>query len=223
MPPSLSGPAAPPLSGKPARHMVILLHGLGVDGNDLFGLVPSLAPHVPDAAFAAPHAPFPCDMAPYGRQWFSLQDLSPDLLLAQLNAIAPLVDAFIDEHLAAHGLSDADLALVGFSQGTMTALHVGLRRPRPCAGLIGFSGALIDDDHLAAEIRCRPRTLLIHGEDDTVVNPSRLVRAEAVLTALGVPVQAHLRPGLEHAIDEEGLKLAADFLRQAFYTTESAG
>lgn len=223
MPPSLSGPTAAPLSGKPARHMVILLHGLGVNGNDLFGLVPSLAPHVPDAAFAAPHAPFPCDMAPYGRQWFSLQDLSSDLLLAQLNAITPQVNAFIDEHLAAHGLGDTDLALIGFSQGTMTALHVALRRPRPCAGLIGFSGALIDDDRLAAEIRCRPRTLLIHGENDNVVNPSRLVRAEAILTTLGVPVQAHLRPGLEHGIDEGGLELAAGFLRQAFAMAESGG
>jgi len=126
--------AGPGKDGRKARALVVFLHGLGADGNDLISLAPLLESVLPDTAFASPHAPFPCDMAPLGRQWFSLQDRDPDVLLAGVQAAAPLLNAFLDQELKAHGLSDERLALVGFSQGTMIALHVALRRPRPCAG-----------------------------------------------------------------------------------------
>ena len=141
--PALSGPSRPPaLGGRPSR-LVILLHGLGADGNDLIGLAPYWAPLLPTTEFLSPNAPFPCDMAPYGYQWFSAQDRSPAAVLAGVRAAAPFLDAFIDDALAERGLDDADLALVGFSQGTMMALYVGLRRSQPVAGILGFSGRLL--------------------------------------------------------------------------------
>jgi phospholipase/carboxylesterase len=214
--PSLSGPVRRPASGAKPRQLVLLLHGLGADGNDLIGLAPYWAPLLPEAEFVAPDAPFPCDMAPFGRQWFSFQDRSPETILAGVRAAAPLLDAFIDEALTARGLSDSELALVGFSQGTMMSLHVGLRRAKAAAAIVGFSGRLIDAESLAQEIRSRPPVLLIHGDADDVVPPQSLPMAATALAAAGVPVETLVCPGLGHGIDEEGLRRGGAFLRQAF-------
>lgn len=221
--PRLTGPSAAPLSGGPARQLVVLLHGVGADGADLMALVPYVAPALPDAAFIAPDGPAPCDMAPYGRQWFSLADRSVAALSTGVRAVAPVLDAFIDEQLAHHGLSDTDLVLVGFSQGTMLALHVAPRRVRACAALVGFSGAMLAPEALAGEIKSRPRILLIHGEDDEVVNPACLGEAEQSLSALGIPVLAELRPGLGHSIDGPGLGLAVGFIRQVLGLEDETG
>ncbi|HET8728087.1 MAG TPA: alpha/beta fold hydrolase, partial [Alphaproteobacteria bacterium] len=152
----------PPASGGAPRRLVLLLHGLGADGRDLIGLAPHWAPYLPDAEFLAPDAPDPCDMAPFGYQWFSLQEHTPARLEAGVRAAAGPLDAFIDQALAERGLTDADLALVGFSQGTMMALHVALRRKQPCAAIVGYSGALVAPETLAAEIGARPPVLLVH-------------------------------------------------------------
>jgi phospholipase/carboxylesterase len=154
-------------------------------------------------------------MAPYGYQWFSLQDRSPATILAGVRAAAPVLDAFIDEALESRGLAEKDLALIGFSQGTMMSLYVGLRRARPVAGIVGFSGALVGAELLAGEIRSRPRVLLVHGDADQMVPFEALAMAERMLTAVDVPVETLTRPGLGHGIDEAGLKAAARFLTEA--------
>lgn len=215
-PTTLSGPSVEPASGGPAAQLVILLHGVGVDGSDLIELAPFFATILPDAAFVAPDAPFAFDMAPFGRQWFSLADRSLPAISAGVRTTAPILDAFIDEQIALWGVQPSDVALVGFSQGTMMALHVALRRPRPVAAVIGFSGALVDPDELPREITARPRTLLIHGEKDEVVNPGCLTIAERALAGVGVPVLTELRPGLGHGIDGPGAQMALGFLGQVF-------
>lgn len=212
--PTLTGPIHKPSSGGAARRLVILLHGLGADGHDLIGLAPVWSPLLPDAEFVAPNAPFPCDMAPYGFQWFSLQDRSPETILAGVRAAAPILDAFIDDALTARGLAEKDLALVGFSQGTMMSLYVGLRRARAVAGIVGYSGALIGAESLAADISAKPRVLLVHGDADTMVPFQALALAETALRAAGLAVETLARPGLGHGIDEEGLKAGARFLRE---------
>ena len=209
----LSGPSRPPAAGGKPKQLVILLHGLGADGNDLIGLAPYWAPLLPDAEFVSPNAPFPCDMAPHGYQWFSAQDRSPAAVLAGVRAAAPMLDAFIDEALAERGLSDADLALVGFSQGTMMSLFVGLRRAQPPAGILGFSGRLLAPELLASELRSRPRVLLVHGTEDPLVPYASLAAAEAALKEVGVPVETLTCPGIGHSIDENGLRRGGMFLR----------
>src|SRR5438093_5891480 len=157
---ALSGPSRPPLAGGKPRSLVILLHGLGADGNDLIGLQQYWGQLVPEAEFVSPHAPFPCDMAPWGYQWFSVQDRSPAAVLAGVRAAAPALDAFIDEELQKRGLDEGDAALVGFSQGTMMSLFVGLRRAKPLAAIVGYSGRLIAPELLSSELRSRPPALL---------------------------------------------------------------
>lgn len=210
----LSGPSFGPGAGGPPRQLVILLHGVGADGQDLVGLAPMLARDLPHARFVAPDGPQACDLAPYGRQWFSLQDRRPASMLAGVVRTAPLVDAFIDEELARHGLDDASLALVGFSQGTMTSLHVGPRRPRPMACILGFSGALLGAATLPGEARSRPPVMLIHGDADDVVPVEALFDAADGLQAAEIPVQWIVRPNLPHSIDPEGIAAGGRFLRE---------
>jgi phospholipase/carboxylesterase len=217
MTPALSGPSRPPASGGRPSRLVILLHGLGADGNDLIGLAPHWAPLLPTAEFLSPNAPFPCDMAPYGYQWFSAQDRSPTAVLAGVRAAAPLLQAFIDDALAERGLDDADLALVGFSQGTMMSLFVGLRRAKPVAGIVGFSGRLLAPELLAEELRSRPRMLLVHGTDDPLVPYESLAIAEAALEGAGIPVETLTCEGIGHSIDENGLRRAGSFLKDMLY------
>jgi phospholipase/carboxylesterase len=210
----LEGPSRPPAAGSKPRRLVVLLHGLGADGNDLIGLAPAWARLLPEAEFVSPNAPFPCDMAPSGYQWFSAQDRSPAAVLAGVRAAAPILDAFLDEALASRGLGDGDLALVGFSQGTMMALFVGLRRAQAAAGILGYSGRLLAPDLLAGELRSRPPVLLVHGTEDPLVPYESLAAAKAALDKLGVASETLTCPGIGHSIDEAGLRRGGQFLQR---------
>ncbi|MBV9374005.1 MAG: prolyl oligopeptidase family serine peptidase [Alphaproteobacteria bacterium] len=217
--PRLAGPSRPPASGGKPRRLVILLHGLGADGNDLIGLAPYWARLLPDAEFLSPNASFPCDMAPYGYQWFSSQDRSPEAVLGGVRAAAPVLDAFIDEALEERHLGSSALALVGFSQGTMMSLFVGLRRAEPVAGIVGFSGRLLAPELLASELRSRPPTLLVHGTEDPVVPYSSMAAAETALKAAGVPVETVTAVGIGHSIDDQGLRRGGQFLKRVLIGT----
>jgi phospholipase/carboxylesterase len=210
----LSGPSSPPAADGKPRRLVALLHGLGADGNDLIGLAASWARLLPEAEFVSPNAPFPCDMAPYGYQWFSAQDRSPAAVLAGVRAAAPILDAFLDDALRARGLGDGELALVGFSQGTMMALFVGLRRAQAAAGILGYSGRLLAPELLAQELRARPQVLLVHGTEDPLVPYQSLAAAKAALDAIGVPTETLTCPGTGHSIDEAGLRRGGQFLQR---------
>ena len=211
---SLSGPSFPPQSGGKPNRLVILLHGLGADGNDLIGLAPYWAPLLPETEFLSPNAPFPCDMAPYGYQWMSVRDPSPEARLAGARAAAGILDAFIDDELSKRGLAESQLALVGFSQGTMMSLYVGPRRERQLAGIVGFSGRLIAPALLKDEIRSRPPVLLVHGTEDAMVPYSSMAEAESALNDAGVAVETLTCPGVGHGIDEQGLRDGGQFLER---------
>ncbi len=213
---TLDGPRLAPASGGPARQLVIFLHGYGADGNDLIGLGREWQHLLPDAAFVSPHAPEPCGMAPMGRQWFALTRLDPDEYWTGVRHAAPALDAFIDAELDRHGLDDSRLALVGFSQGTMMSLHVGLRRARPAAGILGYSGALAGPEHLDAEIAARPPVLLVHGDRDEVIPVAALQIAAQALGRAEVPVQWHVSHGVGHGIAPDGLALGGQFLGEVF-------
>lgn len=211
---ALSGPSQAPASGGPAKQLIIFLHGVGADGNDLISLAPLMAEFFPDAHFVSPNAPFPCDMAPFGYQWFSLQDRNPEVLLEGVRKAEPILNDFINEQLEKVNLSDDKLALVGFSQGTMTALHTALRRPNACACILGYSGALLMPGILPDEIKSRPPVCLVHGEADEVVPFVALDEAQRGLMNAGVEVEAHSNPELGHGIDPGGLKIGVDFLKK---------
>jgi len=209
---ALSGPAREPASGKKAASLVVFLHGYGADGEDLIGLAPHWQDILPDTAFVSPHAPFPCEEAPYGRQWFGFRGRDEAAILAGTELAARILSAFIDRELAARGLAPDRLALVGFSQGTMLSLHVGMRCEKPIAGIVGYSGSLIAPQKLPGDIQSRPPVLLIHGDADPLVPFAAMETAAKALRALGVEVTTERRPGLPHSIDPSGLAKGGRFL-----------
>ena len=203
------GPRWGPASGGAPRSLVLLMHGVGADGFDLIDLAPGWGRAVPEALFLAPHAPDPCDLVPHGRQWFSLQDRTPARVLAGVRLAAAALETRIAAELARLGLRDADLGLMGFSQGAMTALFTGLRRRAAPACVLAYSGALPGAELLDAEIASRPPVLIVHGEADPTVPVAAGRHAESALCKAGVEVEAAYRPGLEHGIDEVGISLGA--------------
>jgi phospholipase/carboxylesterase len=216
----LDGPRLAPRSG-PARQLVIFLHGYGADGNDLIEIGRAWQQAMPQAAFVSPHAPEPCGQAPAGRQWFALTFRDPNERWVGVNKTAPLLERFLEVELARHKLPPSALALVGFSQGTMMALHVGLRRPVAPAAIVGYSGLLVlppelNAETFAAEIKSRPPILLVHGERDDLIPAQALFQAAQGLAALEVPVEWHLSAGIGHGIDAEGLRHGGEFLARRF-------
>jgi phospholipase/carboxylesterase len=212
---SLDGPLALPASGGDPQSLVIFLHGYGSNGADLIGLAPYWRAALPDTLFIAPNAPQACPGAPGGYQWWPLTSLEPEARAAGVRQPVAALNAFIDDQLKRYGLTEDRLALVGFSQGTMVALHAGPRRQRPLAGIVGYSGMLADPAALAAEVRTRPPVLLVHGDADAVLPVMALHEAKATLDSLGFGISTHVSAGLGHSIDEVGLRLGQQFLSDA--------
>jgi len=204
----------PPRSGGKARHVVILLHGVGDSGAGLIDLGEFWRKDLPEVEFIAPDAPFPFDGAPFGRQWFSLQDRSPAAILKGVQQSASLLDAFLDHVLTSRNLPAGRLALVGFSQGTMMSLYVGPRRSESLAGVIGYSGRLAGGESLPLAQASSPSFLLIHGQQDEVVDFAELAKAEQGLRRAGYKVDSMARPHLGHSIDKAGLDAGLNFLSQ---------
>ena len=209
MPITLEGPSLAPLSCGKAVYLVVLLHGMGSDGQGLIDIALNWQPTSPKAEFVAPHGPFACDG---GRQWFNTETQSLEAQLAATREAAAILDTYLDELLAARRLDDSHLALLGFSQGAALALHVGLRRQKPIAGIVAFSGSLPFPELVPEEMRIKPPVLLVHGEADPIVPFESMRTTKDALKALDVPVRALKRPGLGHAIDDDGVIAADDFL-----------
>jgi phospholipase/carboxylesterase len=212
----LNGPRLNPQSG-PAQQLVVFLHGYGADGNDLIDIGRAWQQYLPHAAFVSPHASEPCGQAATGRQWFPLTFRDPNERWIGVNKAAPLLDRLLDAELQRHQLPPSALALVGFSQGTMMALHVGLRRAAAPAAIVGYSGVLVlppdvDPDSFAASIKSRPPVLLVHGDRDDLIPAQALFQATQGLAALDVPAEWHLSAGVGHGIDAEGLRHGGEFL-----------
>ena len=216
----LDGPRLEPRSGA-ARQLVVFLHGYGADGNDLIEIGRAWQQLLPHAAFVSPHAPRPCGQAPTGREWFPLTFRNPEERWTGVNEAGPILDSFVDAELKRRNLPPTALALVGFSQGTMMSLHVGLRCAVAPAGIVGYSGMFVVPENLepelfAAEIRSRPPVLLIHGDADQLIPVQALMHAAQGLAALNVPVEWHISAGIGHGIDQEGLRQGGEFLAKCF-------
>jgi phospholipase/carboxylesterase len=215
MTPQLTGPRLPAASGR-ADCLVVFCHGYGADGNDLIGLGQHWQRLMPTAAFVSPHAPERCAMSPMGYQWFGITRLDPAEMARGVERAGPVLEAFIDAELARLGLDASRLALVGFSQGTMMSLHVGLRRKVSPAAIVGYSGMLAGADRLPEQIAARPPVLLVHGDADEVIPVEALFASAHGLGAAGVHAAWHVSRGVGHGIAPDGLELAGKFLADAF-------
>ena len=205
-----------PASGE-VRAAVIFLHGYGANGADLLGLADPLAEHMPDTLFLSPDAPEACAGAPFGFQWFPIPWIdgsSEDDSEAGMLRAAEDLNAFIDGVMVDEDLLPEQVMVLGFSQGTMMALHVLPRREDPVAGIVAFSGRLLQPELLADQVQSRPPVLLIHGDRDDVVPPQSLPAAAEALQESGWDeVFAHVMKGTTHGIAPDGLQVALAFMR----------
>lgn len=228
---SLSGPSKPPASGSPAKQAVVFLHGYGADGNDLIGLAPFFAQALPDTAFFSPDAPQRGEMG-FGRQWLSLRGYDPNELRRDpdrmadvfqgmydgIEAAAAPLNTYLEEIQTDLGLSPEHIALIGFSQGTMMAMHVALRRSPALGAVVGYSGALIGSDKLADDLQAKPPLLLVHGAADEVVPVMALTHMQQALDNLEIPYTSHVVPDHGHGIEQVGATLGRDFLAEHLLT-----
>ena len=199
-----------------ADAVVVFLHGYGADGADLLGLADPLAPHLPGVAFHAPDAPERSVNNPFGYQWFPIPWLDGSSEAEAREAMARsvnLLDDWLDTVLTAEGLTADRMVVVGFSQGTMMALHVLPRRDTAVAGIVGFSGRLLTPDLLAAEARVKPPVLLVHGDQDPMVPFQDMQVAGEALERAGFTVYGHVMKGTGHGISPDGLSVALSFLK----------
>jgi len=211
--PALNGPSRLPVTSK-ANSAVIMLHGRGSDGNDMIGLVNYFQNNLPNTAFFAPHAPHSFEDSPVGFQWYSSS--TPELRIQGVIDVASSVDMYIDQVVSSLDIKTSNVALLGFSQGCITALHVGPRRADPLAGIVGLSGAITTSSDLGQQAKNSTPILLVHGEDDQVL-PARLsVEASETLMELGIPVDLHIIPDLRHSIDSRVISIVTDFLLKVF-------
>lgn len=208
----VNGSSLQPLSGGVPKKIVLLLHGYGSNGADLISLAPHWQKALPEALFLAPNAPQRCGRTGPSYQWWQLAAFTPQALATGAAAAAPVIDAFIDRKLKQYDLDESDLAIVGFSQGTMMALHVGLRRTKQIAGILGYSGMLTGAIELAQRKITKPPVLLVHGSADPIVPVSALHAAEAALSRLGIEVETHVSANVGHNVDPVGLRLGAEFI-----------
>ncbi len=225
---ALSGPSLPPRSGDPTS-VVVLLHGYGASGNDLIGLAPFFSQALPKTIFYAPNAAERWEGgAPGAYQWFGLAGYDPDMvrrdpermggtfnnMIEGAEKAAVALNLYLDQILEHHGLTADRMILLGFSQGTMMALHVGLRRADQLAGILGYSGALLGANRLSDEILAKPPVTLIHGEDDPVVPIQAMAAIEKGLSSVGIEADTYAIPGLQHGIDGSGAQIGAAFLKK---------
>jgi phospholipase/carboxylesterase len=152
-----------------------------------------------------------------GRQWFPIPWIdgsSEEESNAGLERAAADMDAFLDGVMIEEDLLPEQVMVLGFSQGTMMALHVVPRREDAIAGIVAFSGRLLQSDVLADQTQSRPPVLLIHGDQDDVVPAhSSHLAAPALQDAGWKEVYAHIMKGTGHGIAPDGLQVALAFMR----------
>jgi len=218
----IDGPFIVPKSG-PAKNLVIFLHGYGSNGDDLISIGQEWAPYLPDTAFVSPNAPEVCEIWSQGYQWFSIRAIDPDAFEREKQAekAMPALNAFLDAQLAKWGVPESRLLVAGFSQGAMMAMYTMPRRQKPCAGVIGYSGMLIEAEALKQPEMVKIPVLAIHGDRDEVVPPASLDAIERGFSAAGYDVETVLRPGLGHGIDGFGLTRGLDFVKECFEKAEN--
>ncbi|MBS0295218.1 MAG: dienelactone hydrolase family protein [Proteobacteria bacterium] len=207
----LTGPSMAPASGGDPKSIVVILHGYGSNGLDLIALAPQWRQALPDTLFLAPNAPEPCPGAPDGYQWWPIRSFSMAERMMGVAEAAPVLNGYLDNLLNRWKLDETRLALVGFSQGTMLALHVATQRAKPVAGVVGYSGMIADEEALA-KLKSKPPVLLVHGDADQVVPFQAFERAKSLLEGQDFDLTTHVLRGLPHSIDPTGARLGGEFL-----------
>jgi len=203
-----------PLSKNKPRQGIILCHGYGGDGKDISSLAINWRRFLPDAIFLCPNAPEICTVNPRGYQWFDLTSEKEEVILEKSLMAEEKLNTFLDQVFDNFQLEPTNLALVGFSQGCMVSIQVGLKKKEQINCIIGYSGKVINQKHLSNNINSKPKIFLMHGENDTIVPPTHLLEAKAYLNKCGLKIKTKLFKNCDHKIPVEGSSLGLGFLKK---------
>lgn len=211
---SLDVTSVPPLSKNKPRQVIVLCHGYGGDGKDISVLAINWQRFLPDAIFLCPNAPEICSINPQGYQWFDLTIDKEEVILEKSLIAEEKLNIFLDQVLDNLQLEPINLALVGFSQGCMMSIQVGLKRKKQINCLIGYSGKVINQKHLANNLNSKPKIFLMHGANDTIVPSTYLLEAKEYLAKHGLKIKTKMFKNCEHRIPVEGSSLGLAFLKK---------
>ena len=205
-----------PLSKKKPKNAVILCHGYGGDGKDISILATYWKAHLPETIFICPDAPEPCAASPVGFQWFDLLDQTPDQILSKSLIAENKINILIDEIKEKYNLKANDIALSGFSQGCMLSLQTGIKRKDKINSIVGYSGKIIDTEHLAKNINSRPNILIMHGDIDQIVTIDAFLEAKDFFRKNNYLIESKIFKNCEHRIPSEGSSLGLQFIKKHF-------
>ena len=203
-----------PLSKNKPRSAIVLCHGYGGDGKDISALAINWQRFLPDAIFLCPNAPEICSINPQGYQWFDLSSEKEEIIFEKSLVAEEKLNIFLDQVLNNHQLETKNLALVGFSQGCMISIQTGIKKKEQINSLVGYSGKIINMEHLSDNINSKPKIFLMHGENDTIVSPTHLLEAKEYLKKQGINVKTKMFKNCEHRIPVEGSSLGLGFLKK---------
>ena len=203
-----------PFTKSKPKQIIVMCHGYGGDGKDISSLALNWQRFLPDAIFLCPNAPEVCSINPQGYQWFDLTTEKEEVVLEKSLIAEKKLDKFLDQVTENYHIEDANLGLVGFSQGCMIAIQVGLKRKRKINCLIGYSGKIINQNHLSININSIPKIFLMHGENDPIVSPMHLLEAKEYLTRHGIKSKTKIFKNCEHKIPIEGSSFGLEFLKK---------
>ena len=203
-----------PLSKSAPKQAIILCHGYGGDGKDISMLAIGWQRFLPNAIFLCPDAPERCTINPKGFQWFDLESEEESVIFEKSLVAEEKLSKFLDQILDNFQLKPINLAMVGFSQGCMMSIQVGLKKSKQINSLIGYSGKIINQTHLSKNINSRPKIFLMHGANDPIVPPMHLLESKEYLLNHKIKIKTKLFNNCEHRIPVEGSSLGLEFLKK---------
>ena len=214
---SLNTTILEPLSKRKAKNAVILCHGYGGDGKDISLLASYWRTYLPETLFVCPDAPEKCAVSPSGFQWFDLMDQTKEQILIKSLVAEIKLNKLIDEVMEKNKLKGEQIAIGGFSQGCMISLQTGIKRKEKINSIIGYSGKIIDTNHLENNIISRPNIILMHGDKDEIVSINFLLEAKEFFNKNSYKIETQIFKNCEHRIPTEGSSLGLEFIKKNLY------
>jgi len=205
-----------PLSKKKPKNAVILCHGYGGDGKDISILAGYWRTFLPETIFICPDAPEKCAASPSGFQWFDLLDQSEEQILSKSLIAENKLNQLIDEVKQKNDLNSDQIIIGGFSQGCMLTLQTGIKRKDKINSVIGYSGKIINTDHLSKNINSKPNIFLMHGDIDQVVTIDAFLEAKDFFKKNKYEIETKIFENCEHRIPTEGSSLGLQFIKKHF-------
>lgn len=220
------------LIGDFPQKLVVFLHGYNGNLEDHSEAINWLKKYMRNSLLCLPLAPEICDKNPNKRQWFGLvKHDGESRRYASETPVAEIMDIYnktaediagraheinelIDDLQKKSGINFKDTYVIGFSQGAMLALYVGLTAKKTYGGIVMLSGLVAAEKALRQQIKSYPDVYLFHGEKDKKVQYKTLEFTDSWLTENKIAHKIFIYPDLAHKIREDEILKAISIINQ---------